>query len=461
MSDKKTIAYSAADIERYQKGLMSSKEMHALEKAALDDPFLADALEGYTDVPVNTTTDLALLNKKLDQRIATEERKIIPLHKSNFGWLRIAALFIIIIGAGLLTYNYVLSPKKREAASLNKSDTLSNKTVNSSQQPVADKSSDTMKQTEETTESPVTATKQEKEPVITKTKKTETVDLSVPQKQFNSAPASEGRAKDVAINDDNEIAKVKADTISNLETAQSKKSGYEIEYKYQNSKDLARDTRDKSALVRKSNSVSEPLEQKSFAKTKINYFRGQVLDANNSPLPFANVMILPDHIGTYTDAKGNFVLISPDSTLDVRVRSVGFENDTAKLFVGASANTIVLNNDTKNIPSTVLAGKKSFAVRKPGDNMTVEEPEPADGWANYDTYLLNNIEISEEIKKKTTPSTEVELSFDVNDLGEPVNVKVEKSACKECDAEAIRLLKEGPKWKNLKTNKRGKLSFTF
>ena len=39
--------YSAADIERYHKGQLTPEEMHAMEKAALDDPFLADAIEGY------------------------------------------------------------------------------------------------------------------------------------------------------------------------------------------------------------------------------------------------------------------------------------------------------------------------------------------------------------------------------------------------------------------------------
>ena len=34
-----------ADIEKYLNGKLSPSEMHALEKKALDDPFLAEALE--------------------------------------------------------------------------------------------------------------------------------------------------------------------------------------------------------------------------------------------------------------------------------------------------------------------------------------------------------------------------------------------------------------------------------
>lgn len=41
------IEYTQADIERYIQGKMSNAEMYAIEKAALQDPFLADAIEGY------------------------------------------------------------------------------------------------------------------------------------------------------------------------------------------------------------------------------------------------------------------------------------------------------------------------------------------------------------------------------------------------------------------------------
>jgi TonB family protein len=47
-----------------------------------------------------------------------------------------------------------------------------------------------------------------------------------------------------------------------------------------------------------------------------------------------------------------------------------------------------------------------------------------------------------------TPRSDVELSFDIDKTGQPINIKVTRSSqCKECDDEAIRLLKEGPKWK--------------
>jgi hypothetical protein len=39
--------YTADDILKYHQGMLNANEMHALEKAALDDPFLSDALDGF------------------------------------------------------------------------------------------------------------------------------------------------------------------------------------------------------------------------------------------------------------------------------------------------------------------------------------------------------------------------------------------------------------------------------
>ena len=61
-------SYNAADFQRYFNGAMPPKEMHALEKAALDDPFLAEALEGYASLTEEeraaAIADLGKLNFK-------------------------------------------------------------------------------------------------------------------------------------------------------------------------------------------------------------------------------------------------------------------------------------------------------------------------------------------------------------------------------------------------------------
>ena len=60
---------------------------------------------------------------------------------------------------------------------------------------------------------------------------------------------------------------------------------------------------------------------------------------------------------------------------------------------------------------------------------------------------------------ETALQKEVELSFDVNPDGTIANVKVERSNCSTCNNEAIRLIKEGPKWKS-KSGKKERARFT-
>ena len=101
MMSSKNNGFTASDIERYYSGKMSPEERHALEKAALDDPFLADALEGYafTSTP---TTDLARIQSRLDEKL--DQKKVVPLFQ-RYRWLSVAALFIIIAGTGWLVYD--------------------------------------------------------------------------------------------------------------------------------------------------------------------------------------------------------------------------------------------------------------------------------------------------------------------------------------------------------------------
>ena len=91
--------------------------------------------------------------------------------------------------------------------------------------------------------------------------------------------------------------------------------------------------------------------------------------------------------------------------------------------------------------------------------VTIDTLEPAEGYVKFDDYVISNLKMPEELKTKTIAG-EVQLSFDVDQNGQPVNITVVKSLCEKCDEEAVRLLKEGPKWKK-KKDKKGKITIKF
>ena len=79
------------DIRRYRNGEMTGAERNALEKKALNDPFLADAIEGAETVDINEFSGDV---NELSQKIRKSKRTI---------WLtplRIAAGIFVVVGAG-------------------------------------------------------------------------------------------------------------------------------------------------------------------------------------------------------------------------------------------------------------------------------------------------------------------------------------------------------------------------
>lgn len=98
---KHTNAYSAADIEKYWTGKLTPAEMHAMEKTALDDPFLADAMEGYSrfaDGSKNLQHDLAGLRAKLETR-TRPGRNIMML-----SWWKLAGAAMVVVSLGAFAW---------------------------------------------------------------------------------------------------------------------------------------------------------------------------------------------------------------------------------------------------------------------------------------------------------------------------------------------------------------------
>jgi len=114
----------------------------------------------------------------------------------------------------------------------------------------------------------------------------------------------------------------------------------------------------------------------------------------------------------------------------------------------------------------VVPGKKiRHAARKALDSTYLAVADsadivPLDGWGPYNTYVALNLALPNVVNDQNIHGA-VTLSFEVDARGRPVNITVEKSLCDACDAEAIRLLQQGPSWKSghKKTQKKFKVNF--
>lgn len=81
-------------LKHYIQGDKRGKEAHRLERQAMSDPFLHDALEGFDTVPGNHADALERLEKKLLHRSTASKRK------QQIVWWSMAATVLLLIGLG-------------------------------------------------------------------------------------------------------------------------------------------------------------------------------------------------------------------------------------------------------------------------------------------------------------------------------------------------------------------------
>src|SRR5687768_6711387 len=105
------------DIEKYLRGELSPSEMHALEKEALSDPFLAEALEGIEHTGTdNFLYDLHKLNRSVHDRTRRKSRKNSKTIRM-WGWTSaVAATILLVIVSGFLVVQILKDQQAQEQA---------------------------------------------------------------------------------------------------------------------------------------------------------------------------------------------------------------------------------------------------------------------------------------------------------------------------------------------------------
>jgi hypothetical protein len=496
-SDNTIRIFTALDIEKYHKGLLSAKERHDLEKAALDDPFLADALEGYAVAGVDAKADIIDLRNRLAEK--TTQAKVVSMNtgtgKRAFPWFRAAAMFVLVAGAGFLVYQLgfkkssspeiaQVSTNKNEEKAVPDSNVIHDRAGVAPGTFSIDTSQKLFLNSEQSKDVNNNAYLQKTNvggahqwsltdsTALANTQSSLTVAPSGNMDILTNKPVLQkmdsGRLKgDVIAADKNQFGTVdfNTDNVAKKKEAapslpKAKEASIDSQTKETTVLDgYAMNDKRSQGITSKTNPVANRKLNEQYYKYS-NTFRGLVTDANNNALPFANVTNVQDNIGTYADAKGNFVLTSTDSVMNVQVRSNGFNSSNIQLRNNIPSSQIVLQEDKNLAVQTLRPGKVNYERRRDANMKLEGEPEPEDGWYTYDSYLSNNLNIDKEaLRGKQNTGGSVDVSFEVNKNGEPVNFKIEKSLCDKCDQEAIRLIKEGPKWK--RKAKKGRTTVTI
>ncbi len=435
---KTDLRYDYELIRRYWSGEMTNAERYALEKAALEDPMLADAMEGYADRPVaEMQTDLADLQSRLTKPNAKELAPVVQMKKTN--WLRYAAVLLVTVGiAGLLFKMNSGGDEEKQIVQVDpvKKDTLiSPATDELNKRKFAIDSSKNQLTSEQISI-----------PNSNIAKVDQTVPFTIDQRTKNNLTAKP--ATDVTVLTFNE-PKTKKELAGNIALGESD------DYKTKDSTHYTfNTTTSPSTTTEKANANEVVVNNNGLINNNRaqNLFRGRVLDNSGQALPFAKIKI-NDQLSTYTDVSGNFILVSSDTTMTIEVKSVGYVANQTNLY-NRRDNNVQLQEDKIANTQVIATNTNNYRLkRKSAMRSEVEDaPQPQDGWTNYDAYLANNIDVEKQPALQKMKG-EVEVEVEVNAEGTVVNAAVTKSLCEKCDAEALRLVKEGPKWKGKKGRK--------
>jgi hypothetical protein len=414
------ITYTLADIERYLNGGMSAIEMYDLEKAALQDPFLADAMEGYTNTSMPVAKEhLATIEEKILGN-AKEDGKVVPMPVQRSNWLRIAAsvLLLFAVGSGI----WLVSKKKNDTTSL---------ASNSTEQKIAP-----------STTTVLSAPKQNDSTVAIAQ-----VNNGKEKKENNSLSLKNNDV--AAFHKEENIAKIK-DEVAKVEAA---RIAPKDNYNYNISALKKADT---NLLVQNNKFKSASLDQKPTA-TAEEALTGRI----------AGVSITQNSNGYTNQQNQNLNKAFLYSTDDPKIFNHNNDSTTAAYL----RDSTKLDNDKSSLSDVVVMGygtaKKRTVTRsvtRSVSNISVKTEKtaiPVGGWESFYTYVeKKKNELVDSITNNES-SVEVTLKFSIDANGKPFNISVIKHATDELDAKAIEILQDGPAWIAQQKSRKTKVVIKF
>lgn len=399
------------DIKKYRKGEMTSEEEHALEKKALKDPFLAEALEGSAIISSQEfSEDLAEIQKKISQKT---KRKI-------WHWpLRIAASVALLA----ITY-FAIAPYFQQNTDQH--------LALQKPEPRAQKSEaiDAIQDTSiRLTEEKLNNTDQRK--------KNSKVEKSIPANEENKIN-QQGISRGQPISSPAQISESPAaDKLSDTAVTKAISEADRIaaqEEPITFKKEVADFVTPEKPAVSQSRTLA----------ANRHMVQGKVLSAeDNTPIPGVNVIIKGTNQGTVTDMSGNYKLTITSTDPKLIYSFIGLQTEEVDV-AGQTELTVKLQPDIAQLSEVVVTGYSPYRTDETHEPV-IKLAEPEGGRRAYDKYLHNSLHYPQQALENNVKGR-VTVLFTVKTDGSLDEFNVLKGLGYGCDEEVIRLVKEGPKW---------------
>ena len=400
----------------YIRGLRKGKEAHRLEKEAMQDPFLADAMDGYNQVEGNHEQRI----EKLRMQVSAHSAK----KKSTYAitWSIAACL---IIGFGISSYFLFLKKSMTDEVFIAE-ESVSTKLAEPAAPP--------------TPAIPAT-------PTVPATPQKE-IALATTKVKTDSTPISEITARQAD----------KKDMIAEIQTT-SQPQGAPVA-----AVPMMEEVSEETAALQEVVATIDTFESESDKKMKLakvatilpqnNMIKGRVTDGKGEPLIGASVTYKGTNIGTITNMNGEFSLVKKDDKKRLTAEYIGY--DPVEIQVDTSRTMLIAMNENKQALNEVVVvgygAKKNKKSTTLGSDAKVKEQtekeitlQPVIGKRSYQKYLKEHL-VRPTDEKCAQVKGKVVLTFLINKEGRPFYIKVKESLCESADKEAIRLIQEGPDW---------------
>lgn len=174
---------------------------------------------------------------------------------------------------------------------------------------------------------------------------------------------------------------------------------------------------------------------------------GKILDPDGYPVIGANILEPKSGEGTLTDIDGRFSITLPEPN-DLRVSFVGYEDYEIKADQLGQFVEIQLVESDLVLDEVVITGyqaKKRQETKAYLSNNDITA-EPVKGFGKYEAYISSQAKYPYGYDHNSVDGL-VEVRFQIDDKGKPIRFEVTKSFNPIYNAEAIRLIKKGGKWK--------------
>ena len=394
----------------YIRGLRKGKEAHRLEKESMQDPFLADAMDGYNQVEGNHEQRI----EKLRMQVSAHSAK-----KKNTYAITWSIAACLIIGFGISSYFLFLKKSMTDEVFIAE-ESVSTKLA----EPAAPL----------TPAIPAT-------PTVPATPQKE-IALATTKVKTDSTPVSEITARQAN----------KKDMIAKIQATSQPQQGVLVA-----TVPVMEEVSEETAALQEVVATMDTFESESDKKMKLakvatilpqnNMIKGRVTNEKGEPLIGASVTYKGTNIGTITNMNGEFSLVKKDDKKRLTAQFIGY--DPVEIRVDTSRTMLIAMNENKQALNEAKKNKKSVTagtVVKGNEQANKDiTPQPVIGKRKFQKYLKENL-VRPTDEKCAQVKGKVVLTFLVNKEGRPFSIKVKESLCESSDKEAIRLIQEGPDW---------------